>query len=343
MKKIAICTILIGSIICARAQDPTVSDIQKQADRKSEKDSLSGWRKGGVFALNLGQGNSKNWAAGAEEYSFAIGATLSVFANKRSGRFYWNNALDLGYGMINTHSNGSRKTDDKIDLFSKAGHHISETFGIAGVVNFRSQFTDGYDYDYLEKDIRRRTSSFMAPAYLSIAPGVDWIPTKYFSVFFSPVAVRMVIVTNDPKSYYYPDGVIPTGGFETPLSVLYGVDPQREIRTEFGGFLTVNFSKEIFKNVAYKTRLDLYSNFLETTAFTVTGPDEVQTTKGDSKPQNIDVVWTNLIAMKINKYLTVTYNFDLLYDDDVRQFGANGDSPGTQIRSLLAVGLSLRF
>ena len=193
------------------------------------------------------------------------------------------------------------------------------------------------------KAIKKKELIFHGSGILSISPGMDWHPEKYFSVFFSPVSVRMVIVTNDPKSYYYPDGVIPAGGFETPLSVLYGVDPEREIRTEFGGFLTVNFSKEIFKNVAYKTRLDLYSNFLEVTHFTVIGADEIQTTKSSAKPQNIDVIWTNLIAMKINKYLTATYNFDLIYDDDVRQFGANGDSPGTQIRSLLSVGLALKL
>jgi Protein of unknown function (DUF3078) len=343
MKKIFICAILLVNMIRTTAQDPTVKEIQKEAGRKLEKDTLYGWRKGGVFLLSLGQGNSKNWAAGAEEYSFSMAATLSLFANKTSEKFFWNNTLDLGYAFVNNHSNGSRKTDDKIDLFSKVGRYISKTLSIAGVVSFRSQFSAGYDYDYLEKDIRRRKSGFMAPGYLSISPGLDWHPEKSFSLFFSPVSVRMVMVTNDPKSYYYPGGAIPTGGFETPLSVLYGVDPERGIRTEFGGFLSANFLKEILKNVAYKTRLDLYSNFLERSVFTVTGPDEVQTTKISAKPQNIDIIWTNLVAMKINKYLTVTYNFDLIYDDDVKQFGPNDASPGTQIRSLLAVGLSLRF
>ena len=52
MKKMAICIILIGNMICVTAQDPTVSDIQKEAERKSEKDSLSDGVREGVFALS---------------------------------------------------------------------------------------------------------------------------------------------------------------------------------------------------------------------------------------------------------------------------------------------------
>ena len=47
--------------------------------------------------------------------------------------------------------------------------------------------------------------------------------------------------------------------------------------------------------------------------------------------------------MKVNKWLSVTYNLDMIYDDDVRQFGDDGNSAGLQIRSLLGVGLTTRF
>lgn len=343
MQRAVLTGLLLLNIMAALSQDPDIKEIQKESERKSEKDSTEGWRKGGMISLALGQGSSRNWAAGAEEFSFSTAISVSVFANKTKGKFYWNNSLDLGYALQNTKSDGSKKTDDKIDYFTKMGRQISETVSIAGVVNFRSQFANGYDYDYLDKGEKRRTSAFMAPAYLIIAPGIDWKPTEYFSLFFSPVSVRMVLVTNDPKSYLYPNGAIPTGGFEVPLSVLYGVDPQRKVRTEFGAFLSANFNKEIFKNVTYKSRLDLYSNYLKTTSFVVTGPDQVQTTQGPPAPEKVDIFWSNVISMKINKYLVVTYNLDFIYDDDVRQFGTNGTSAAAQFRSLLAVGLSAKF
>ena len=343
MKKLIPVILLLASFSIAFGQDPDVKEIQKESERKSAGDTINGWKKGGVISLNIGQGSSKNWAAGAEKFSFSTALAMSIFANLTSGKVYWNNALDLGYAIVNTHSVGSRKTDDKIDFFSKIGRDLTKTVSLAGVVNFRSQFTNGYDYDYLGRGLRRRTSSFMSPAYLIVAPGIDWHPTDYFSLFFAPLSLRMVIVTNDPRSYFYPSGLIPTGGFEKPLSVLYGVDPDRKVRTEFGGFLSGNFNKEILKNVTYKSRLDLYSNYLKSSTFTVTGPDQVQVTKTSANPEKVDLFWSNLIAMKVNRFLNVTYNLDLIYDDDVRQFGPNNSSAALQLRSLLGVGLSLRF
>lgn len=343
MKKIVIFQILLGCFIAVIAQDPTVREIQKEAERKAGKDTVDGWKKGGVISVNIGQGSSNNWAAGAEKFSFSTASGLSVFANYTQGKYYWNNALDLGYAIVNTQSQGSRKTDDRIDFFTKAGRDISKTLSLAGVVNFRTQFTKGYSYDYLEKGQRRVTSTFLAPAYLIVAPGIDWHPIEYFSLFFSPVSVRMVIVAKDPKSYFYPGGVIPTGGFEVPLSVLYGVDPERKVRIEVGGFLSANFNKEVIKNVSYKSRLDLYSNYLQSSRFVVTGPDQVQETKIAASPEKIDIFWSNLISMKINKFLMVTYNLDLIYDDDVRQFGPNRTSAAAQVRSLLGIGFSVKF
>jgi hypothetical protein len=337
------------ALTLVKAQDPVIKTIKETSDKKgfaNDTTHVSGWRTGGVITLNLGQGSSKNWAAGAEKFSLSLAGYASVYARYKSGRFKWENTLDLGYAMINTTSNGLRKTDDKIDLYSKAGHALNEYFSLAGVLNFRTQFSKGYDYDYLGKGYQKPTSNFMAPAYLILAPGIDYHPTPYFNIFVSPLSARFVFVTNDPGSYFFPNGVIPAadgGGFELPLAALYGVDPRRKVRNEVGGFASITFNKEIFKNVTYKSRMDLYSNYLGTERFTATGPGQIEIQENPAKPQNVDVFWTNLIVMKVNKVLNVTYNFDLVYDDDVRQFGDKKTSAAIQLRSLLAVGLSVSF
>lgn len=350
MRKLLLLSVFSLCLISVTAQDKTVKEMQSTSEKGMADDTShkSGWRVGGIFSVNIGQGSSRNWAAGAEKFSFSTAGYLSVYANKKEGKFTWRNTLDLGYAFVNTTSLGTRKTDDKIDFFSKAGYDLSKTVSVAGVVSFRSQFYDGFDYTYLGKDLKRRTSDFMAPAYLIVAPGIDWHPTNYFSVFISPVSGRWVFVTNDPYSYYFSDAVIPTavspaGGFEAPLSTLYGVDPARKVRGELGGFASILFNKELFKNVSYKSRLDLYSNYLKTDRFTPVGYKQVLVEEVKAKPQNVDVYWTNLIVMKVNKFLNVTYNFDLIYDDDVRQFGDDNKSAGTQLRSLLAVGFAVKF
>lgn len=349
MKNFALACLLCSGFFAATAQDKTVKTLQDEASREGFRNDTAhkeGWKKGGVFSINFGQGSSNNWAAGAEKFSLSLATALSVYADYRRGKFRWDNSLDLGYAVQNTTSTGVRKTDDKIDFYSKAGRDINQKWSFAGVVNFRSQFSSGFDYNYLGKGYQRKTSNFMGPGYLVVAPGIDYHPVPYFNIFFSPISARFVFVLSDPNSYYFPNGVIPVadgGGFELPLAALYGVDPARKVRTEAGAYMSVNFAKELFKNITYKSRLDLYSNYLKSEVITATGPGQVAVEKTKSRPQNVDVFWTNLISMKVNNFLNVTYNFDLIYDDDVKQFGPTKNSPGTQIRSLLAVGLALKF
>jgi hypothetical protein len=287
------------------AQDATIQELKSTAEKKIEEDTTHkvGWKKGIKINLGLAQGNTSNWAAGAEKSSFTINSYVNLFANLKRGDNEWTNNLDLYYALINTTSQGTRKNDDRIDYFTKYTHKIKPKMGFGVVGNFRTQFSDGFDY---EKTPKEKISGFFAPAYLTIAPGFDWTPTKWFSVFVSPISGRWTYVNDDN------------------LTGRYNVDPGKNLRTEMGGYLTANFQKDIAKNVNFKSRFDLYSNYLE-------------------KPQNVDVFWTNILTLKVNNFLNVTYNFDLIYDDDVKIFGPNGNAPRTQIKSLLSVNFTTRF
>jgi Protein of unknown function (DUF3078) len=337
MKQFILLSFLSVLAIAAVAQDPAIKDIQTTAQKETAKDTAhkSGWKKGGLFSLNLGQGGSRNWAAGAEKFSFSTAAFVNLYANNIHGKWSWNNNLDLAYALVNTTSQGVRKNDDKIDFLSRVGYALGPKLDISGLVSFRTQFTDGYEYNYLNKGLQHRISGLFAPAYLVIAPGITWKPTSYFSVFISPAGGRWVIVSNSPYSYVYQGGVAPTGEVETPLALNYGVDPGQKVKIEVGAFLSASFNKEIVKNVVYISKLELYSNYLPT--------KRAGETKGSSRPENVDVYWTNAIGMKVNKWLNVNYNFDLIYDDDVRQFGPSKNAPGVQLRSLLGVGFAAKF
>jgi len=307
-----------------------------------------GWKKGGLISLNIAQGGSRNWAAGAEKWSVSIGAIANLFANRTMGKWSWDNNLDVAYAFINTQSQGYRKNDDKIYFVSKFGRAIKPKLDFSLLFNFRSQFYDGFDYNYLGQGLKRRTSNFMAPGYITLAPGFDWKPSTSFSLFVTPISARWILVSNKPYDYLFQGGVIPdslktpaSGDYEKPKSVLYGVDPGREVRFEAGGFVSAQFKKEVLKNVVYAAKLDLFSNYLK--GYQFNPPTYTSFTRTDAKPQNVDVYWTNLVAMKVNKYLLVTYSFDLIYDDDVRQFGPNGNVAATQLRSMLTVGFAMKF
>ena len=295
------------SVLTVGAQDKTVRDLKTVGTTSFKEDTThkSGWKKGALLNLGIAQGATSNWAAGGERSSLALNGYVNLFANLKRDRIRWYNNLDLFYAVINTSSQGKRKNDDRIDLFSKYTYQLKPKLGFGMVGNFRTQFTNGYKYDDNPAN-NKLTSTFMAPAYLTLAPGFDWTPTNYFSLFFSPISARWTYVGRPS------------------LIGFYGVDPGKKSRLEAGAYLSANFKKEIMKNVVYQSRLDLYSNYLH-------------------KPKNIDVFWTNVIGMKVNKLLGVTYNFDLIYDDDVRIFGPTGKAPRTQIKSLLSVGITAKF
>ena len=277
------------------------------------------WTRGGLLSLMVAQGSSANWASGAERFSLSLNGYANLFANKKWGRNAWDNSLDLSYGILNTSSFGLRKNDDRLDFITKYSRQIKKNIYFATLFNFRTQFADGFDYSVTPK---RRISDWFAPAYAVLGPGFEWKPNSWFSLFGSPVAARTVLFTNKPYSYEFQGGLKPDGSTEIPLSSKYGVDPVRQVDFQLGAFVSMGVKKEIFKNVSVKSRFDVYSNYLQNT------------------PLNLDVFWTNALVMKVNNWLNVTYNIDVIYDDDIKLFGPNRNAARTQFRSMLGVGVA---
>jgi hypothetical protein len=296
---------LLFVIMKAGAQDNSIKNLREESNRrKFEEDSThkEGWKTGGLFTLNLAQGALSNWQGGGDKSSFSAVGFLNLYAGWREGKHIWNNTLDVGYGYINTTSLGARKSDDRIDLLSKYGYEFSKNIYASALYNFRSQFASGYNYATDANGVPTKTlvSDFMAPAYMLFSLGIDYKPKPYLSLFISPFTERWVFVSNDLLS----------------SQGAYGVDTGRTSRNEFGAFLSAEFNKDIMTNVTYKSRLDLFSNY-------------------KSKAGNIDMFWTNVVAMKVNKFLTANIALDLLYDDNA--------IARLQLRQLLGIGFSAKF
>ncbi|RZM18150.1 MAG: DUF3078 domain-containing protein [Pedobacter sp.] len=292
-----------------KAQDPDVKRLRSETERTIKKDPkdtvVAKWKKGGMYGLNISQGSLSNWAAGGDDFSLAVNSALSLFAFYKEGKHSWDNTFDFNLGYVNTTSLGSRKNDDRFDVLSKYGYNIAPKLDLAGLVNFRSQLFKGYTYDETSRSL---ASNLFAPAYLLVSAGLDYKPVEGLSIFVSPITSRWVIVMDDTLS----------------AKGAYGVDPGKKSINEIGAFASINYIKEISKTVSYKARLDLFSNYKK-------------------NPKNIDINMTNLLSVKLTRVLSATYSLDLIYDDDVRLFGENNTSPGLQIKSLIGVGLLLKF
>jgi hypothetical protein len=168
--------------------------------------------------------------------------------------------------------------------------------------NFRSQFTEGYNYaqDANGVETKTLTSAFLAPAYVLLSLGLDFRPSTYFSVFISPITERWIIVNDD---------------FLSSVGA-YGVEPGKKSKNELGAFLSAEFNKDVMTNVTFKSRFDAFSNY-------------------KNNPGNIDIFWTNILAMKVNRFLSANIAVDVLYDHDA--------IARTQIRQLLGIGFSAKF
>ena len=282
------------------------------------------WVTEGYFSFNVGQGGSRNWAAGSERFTLQGAAYLNYQANRKWRKNIWENSIDLSYALTNSNTTGFRKTDDKIDYVSMFRHRITKKDNVVGIgawFNVRSQFHHGYDYTETPK---RRISGLMAPGYITLGPGFDIRSNKSVSLFVSPIAPRLILFTNRPYSFNFQGGVKPDGSQEIPLSWHYNVDPVRKVRFELGALISLKYKREIAKNITYSTRADFFSNYVD-------------------DPQNIDVFWSNVLHMKVNNWLIVNYNFDLIYDDDVKLFGVKHNKAATQLRSQLGVGFAARL
>ena len=296
-----------------------ITDAEKTLKTQSA-DTTKGWKKGGIVGINMAQTSLTNWAAGGEN-SISVNGIFSVFANYKKGKNAWDNSLDLGYGILKQETGKYvKKTDDKIDLLSKYGREAFKNFYYAALLNFKTQMTTGYNYP--NDTTRIKISDHFAPAYLVIALGLDYKPNAYFSMFAAPFTGKITIVN---------DTLLSNAG-------AFGVDPGKKVKNEFGGYVRMIYSRndfkgEFMKNVSFTTKIDLFSNY-------------------QKNPQNIVVNWENIIAFKVNKYISVNFNTLLIYDDKIK-IGKDSNNDGViqesekkpriQFKELLGVGFSYKF
>jgi hypothetical protein len=294
---------------------------------QEKKDSL-GWHNSGFVAVNFSQAAFSNWAAGGEN-SIAGTGLFNFLAKYRGNRKYWDNSIDLAFGLIKSHEQTIRKSDDKIDLSSNYGKYAFGSFYYSAQLEFTTQFAPGYNYP----DDSTVISKFMAPAFLTTAVGLNWKPNKYFSLFFSPATGKFTFVLDqelaDKGAYGVDSAIYDATGNK--------ISAGKQIRAEFGASLNAVLEKEIFKNVLFASKLQLFNNY---------------TDKNTSNRKNIDVNWETGLIMKINSFMNAAVSTQLIYDNDIPVpiyktiNGVKtqiGKGPRTQFKESFALSIGYKF
>ena len=287
-----------------------VGSLSGFAQESTDADTL--WKFSGVTSLNLSQLSLSDWAAGGDN-SLSGNALVKLSPDYDDGTLNWDNDLILGFGLIRTGSDPTRKSDDQIELSSKFGYKASEKWFYSALLSFRTQFAIGYDNP--GEDDRLKISNFMAPAYLNLAIGMDYKPNEHISLFLSPLSTKFTFVLDE----------------ELSAAGSFGLDPDQTVRSEFGAYVKFAYKQEILKNVLLDTKVDLFSNYFD-------------------NPQYIDVTWDLLLTFKINDFLSASLMTQLIYDYDIRfPYDSNGDGEldsdesRVQFKELFGLGLTYSF
>lgn len=283
------------------------------------------WKTGGVLGLNFSQTYLEHWQGGGQT-SINGASLITLFANYKKGKWSWENNFTGAYGITRIGDGGQiQKTDDRLEINSKVGRetNIKSVFWSA-LLTFRTQWDAGYDYTQNPSPL---ISDPFAPAYILIGVGMDYKPSAAFSLYLSPATAKITIVDNPRLADSGAYGVTPAEFDTNGVKLSDG----EMVRYEFGGFLKIQYTRDIMTNVNLTTRLDLFSNYLE-------------------NPQNIDVNWETLVTMKINKVLSASLTTHLIYDHDIKvaldrndDGVTDGSGPRTQFKEVFALGLQYQF
>jgi len=288
----------------------TILSTQAQNDTLP-KDTI--WRTGGLTSLSFNQVSLSNWSAGGDN-SIGGNALVSLFAYKKKGKWAWDSNLDLAFGAAKVGDDDWRKSDDKIDLKTKIGRDLGKNFYATYLFGFKTQFTEGFEYP--DDEEKFRISNFMTPGYFINSLGIDWKPSDFLSIYISPLTMKTTVVTDETLiRQYEADGIS-----------FYGVDPGEKVRNETGAYFMLKYKTEIMENMLFDTKLELFSNY-------------------SNEPQNVDVNWEVILAMKVNKYINVLLQTQLIYDNDVfiPKGVDNEGGPGTQFKETFGLGFAYKF
>lgn len=268
-------------------------------------DTTKAWTKKGTLTALFNQSTFDNWLAGGENN---ISGTLGVNYdfNYKKDEWSWDNKIIASYGLVKTKTSSfAKKTDDRLELNSLLGKQVktNSKWYYSAFLNFKTQFTKGYNYGTDENgaEIRTEYTNFMSPAYLSFGPGILWKQDDNLKVNLAPATSKITFVD---------------ASYTLPEEAYFGVEEGESMRYELGFNASAYYKFVVMANVSFENILNLYSNYLE-------------------DPQNVDLDYQLNIVLKINKYLTTNIAFQTIYDDNAYR--------GFQIRQVFGVGFNYGF
>lgn len=234
----------------------------------------SPWKFSGTENIQFSQAYLRNWVRGGQN-SIALLSDLRFKATYTDENTQWENNIIHKLGIIASEGSKSRTNDDLLDLSSKYGINASQKWFYSLLFNFRTQFFNGYLRNDLNKE--NPISAFMAPAYFSLAAGMDY-KEKDFTLMLSPLTSRLTVVLDtakvDQRRYNIPE------------------DKRSIFLT--GGSLQNNFTWNLSKEIKLTSAMNIFYDYF-------------------AKDENIQAEWDMILDMYINVFLSTRIVSNIRY------------------------------
>lgn len=246
------------------------------------KNDEKNWFYFGQNNLVFNQASFSNWISGGNNNIGVIGKVNYnlIYKNRKH---YLENIIQLGYGLVATEGEETKKTEDYINLMTNYGYELGSNYYLSAGFQFISQFTPGYNYAVTPNPVYEdRVSKFMAPGYLNLGLGISYNPKENFQVIIRPLNGKFTFVL-DP---------------ELQKIGRFGLERDgQSTRAEIGAMLNVIYRIKLHKGINFDQQLGLFSNYL-------------------FHSERVDLSYNGVVNIKFNKFISTIISFDMVYDHD---------------------------
>lgn len=280
------------------------------------------WSTGGSANLNFSQGYFANWIKGGET-SISMLTIIKMEANYSKKDIRWDNNAELKLGFLGLFPENDpdqfwfRKNDDRIDINSKYGQKAYKDFYYTFLGNIQTQFIEGKEYP--RPDTFVVVSKFLSPGYVILSFGMDYKPSKDFTLMISPLTNKISVS-------------IDTASIKDHTK--FGIPQDKKAKFEIGAYLKSGIKYNIKKNMQIENKFNLFTNYTEK-------PYQLRKT---------DIDWEFSYVLKFSHFITTTINTHLIYDYDIKfpVKDADGNDTGetkakVQFKEYFSIGFLYKF
>lgn len=279
--RILILMLFVATLAVAQTPAPTpASEIPK-----------SPWTHSLVSGLTATQISFRDWSQGGEN-AFSWTASLDGKHVFDTDVYSWGNAYKLAYGQAQIGSQGTRKTDDKIDLESILTYKMGSVINPYFAATLKTQFAKGYTYAATGNT---EVSDIFDPAYFTQSVGVGYQPIPEVKTRFG-AALREIV---------------------TSKHVQYADDPKtaaiEKTKTEGGMESVTNVDWKIEENVLLSSKLELFAAFKTLDKVIVRNDNTLAAKVGKFLSVNLNIQLVNDAFVSTRTQVKQTISFGFSY------------------------------